>query len=124
MVITPAFEQAQIKRMKPHVAKLVKLLSQKDIKFDDGSNITDGIKNVTFTLNDKVMDIMFHCFYRYSGIAYIYRENEKKEKIPIEVTDAMCMNSYMLSAIETFFFPKIKEENTTNKIFPTLEEKK
>lgn len=87
--------------MKPFVDKLVSHFQSKGINFCP----TDGkMENVVFSSKDKVVRISHHSFYRYSGIACIYRDGNEKNTIEaIDVTDEMFMNNFMKPIVELMF---------------------
>lgn len=95
-----------IAKMKPFADKLVQHFQKIGISFSD----TDGdMENVVFSSNDKVVRISHHSFYRFSGIACIYKEKEQNQIIAIEVTNEMFMNNFMKPIVDILFNPK-KEE--------------
>lgn len=107
------FDKAEhIRRMTPHVEKLVSYLKTKGITFFP----TDGeLENVVFKSDKKVVKIAHHCFYRFSGMCKIRKDlpqkkiKNKKEKNYIDlvdVTDDMFINQYMKSMIDFLFFGK------------------
>ena len=88
-------------KMKASVDKFISHLKQKGIEFSP----SDGdLNNVIFTSPEKVVKISHHSFYRYSGIACIYKEGKHEFSIEtIDVTDEMFMNTFMKPIIETHF---------------------
>lgn len=105
-------KEGHIKRMAPHVEKLVAFLSKQGISFQP----TDGeFENVIFRNDKKEVKIAHRCFYRFSGMCKIRKDvvpKNKKEKNyidHIDVTDDMFINQYMKSMIE-FLFQEKKEK--------------
>lgn len=87
--------EQHINKMKPHSDKLLAYLNGK------GISMTDEGFNLTFKNELKSVTISKKCFYRFSGIACIYKEGKEKNSVEtVEVTDDMFMNSYMKSVIE------------------------
>lgn len=88
-------------KMKPFVDKLVSYFQNKGINFSP----TDGeMENVVFASKDKEVKISHHSFYRYSGIACIYKDGKEKNTTEaIEVTDEMFMNNFMKPIVELRF---------------------
>lgn len=85
--------------MKQAVDKFVAPFREKGVEFSP----TDGeLENVVFTSRDKVVKVSHHSFYRYSGIAFVYREVRVNEIETIPVTDEMYLNNFMKPIIETF----------------------
>lgn len=92
--------EQQIKKMTPHVDKLVSYFKTKGISFSP----TDGeLENVVFKYNDKETKIAYHCFYRFSGISRIRKDAGNKFEL-VEVTDDMFINTYIKSLVEYIFF--------------------
>ena len=87
-------------KMKPQVDKFVAGFKSKGIDFspEDG-----GFENVVFTSPEKVVKVSHHSFYRYSGIACIYKEKGDNFIEAIDVTDEMYLSIFMKPIIETFF---------------------
>lgn len=89
-------------KMKPAVDKLVSHFKNKGINF----NPEDGeYENIIFTSKDKKVKISHHSFYRYSGIACIYKEKGENQIEAIVVTDEMFLNNFMKPIIELHFAP-------------------
>jgi len=85
-------KQEHIKKMTPHVKKLVVYLNSIGISF----SATDGeLENVVLTRNDgKVIKIAYHCFYRFSGMCKIRKDIGKNLMTLVDVTDDMFINQY------------------------------
>ncbi len=98
-------KEAYQNKMKVAVNKLVNHFKSKGIDFfpTDPTNF----ENVIFKSKDKEVKISHHSFYRYSGIACIYKQKEGKENSfeIIEVTDEMFLNNFMKPIIELHFAP-------------------
>ena len=63
-----------IKKMTPHVEKLVENFKKQGICFQS----TDGLlENVIFKNNKKEVKISHHCFYRFSGMCKLQKESKK-----------------------------------------------
>lgn len=93
-------KELHIAKFKIHLDKLISYLQNKGIEF----TANNGFENVIFRNKDKELKICHHCFYRFSGIACIYKDGQEKNSIEaVEVTDDMFMNSYMRSIIEHNF---------------------
>lgn len=93
-------KQEHIAKMKPSADKLVSLFEKKGISFSP----TDGeFENVVFTSKDKTIKISHHSFYRFSGIACIYKEKGENYIEAIDVTNDMFMNNFMKPIIERLF---------------------
>ncbi len=90
-------KQHFIDKMKPHVNKLIASLSKEGIVFIDHDE-DPNLENVSFKQGDKELKIAHSCFYRHSGIALVYKENET-----ISLTDDMYINTYMKSLILLYF---------------------
>lgn len=87
------------KKMKMAVDKFVSYFQHKGVEFSP----TDGdFENVIFTSKDKVVKLSHHSFYRYSGIACVYKEKGLNEIEAIPVTDEMFLNNFMKPILETF----------------------
>ena len=87
-------------KMKQQVEKFVASFKSKGIEFSP----TDGdVENVVFTSTDRVVKVSHHSFYRYSGIACVYKEKGENFIEAIEVTDEMYLTNFMKPIIETFF---------------------
>ena len=85
--------------MKPAVDKLASHFKSKGVEFSP----TDGdFENVVFSSKDKTTKISHHSFYRYSGIACVYKEKGENQIEAIEVTDEMFLNNFMKPIIEMF----------------------
>lgn len=88
---------AYIAKMQPIVDKLVLQFKNKGVEFSP----TDGdLDNVVFTSSTKSIKISHHSFYRYSGIACVYKEKGENSIEAIEVTNEMFMNNFMKPIIE------------------------
>lgn len=98
-------EQEHINKIKPSVDKLISHFEKKGIQFFPTD---EKLKNVVFTSRDKVVKISHHSFYRFSGIACIYKERGENFIEAIDVTDEMFMNNFMKPIIEKLF--EIKEK--------------
>jgi hypothetical protein len=86
--------------MQPAVKKLLAYLKSKEIEFTP----TDGkFNNVIFTSKDKEIKISHHSFYRFSGIACVYKEKGDHLIEAIEVTDEMFINNFMTPIIKLHF---------------------
>ena len=96
-------KKAHIQRMQAPVAKLVLHFKNKGIEFNPQD--PDGLENVIFKSKDKEVKISHHSFYRYSGIACIYKEREGKENSfeILEVTDEMFINNFMKPIVDLHF---------------------
>lgn len=95
----PFFKLDHQTKMQQAVDKLVSHFKSKGVDFSP----TDGeVENVVFTSKDKVVKISHHSFYRYSGIAFVYKEKNENEIETIPVTDEMFLNNFMKPIIETF----------------------
>lgn len=90
--------QHQLKQ-KPQVDKLLAQLSAKGISFSKDPDHD----NVILSSADKVVKISSHSFYRYSGIACIYREKNENQIETVTVTDEMYLQMFMKPIIENFF---------------------
>lgn len=90
--------QHQLKQ-KPQVDKFIAQFSSKGISFSkDPDN-----DNVIFSSADKVVKISSHSFYRYSGIACIYRDKGESQIESVVVTDEMYLQMFMKPIVENFF---------------------
>lgn len=77
--------------------KLIKYLSKKGVKFLP----VDGVlPNVVFQTPTKTIKIAHHCFYRYSGLAYLQKEVGESSVEMIEVTNELFMDGIMKPVIE------------------------
>lgn len=88
-------------KMKSSVDNLISHFKGKGITFSP----TDGkFENVVFTLKNKEIKISHHSFYRYSGIACVYKDGKEKNTTEsVEVTDDMFMDKFMKPVIELRF---------------------
>lgn len=87
-------------QMKLFVQNLVNSLNKKGIEFKE---IDGELENVIFSNGDKILKLAHHCFYRYSGIASIFKEvkgSNNKEFETIIVTDEMWLNLFIKPIIE------------------------
>ncbi len=85
-------------KMQSAVDKLVLHFKNQGVNFYpvDGSH-----ENVIFISKNKEVRISHHSFYRYSGIACVYKEGKEKNSIEtVEVTDEMFLNNFMKPIIE------------------------
>ncbi len=92
--------------MKTSVDKLLFYLQQKGIEFSpsDGS-----LNNVVFTSKEKVVKISQHSFYRYSGIACIYKDGKHEFSIEtIDVTNEMYMFDLRKNDVKKSVEPIVK----------------
>lgn len=88
-------------KMKPSVDKLVNLLKTKGIEFEPEDGV---LNNVIFKNDKKTIKISHHSFYRYSGIATVYKENKEKNTTEtVDVTDEMYINNFIKPIIELMF---------------------
>jgi hypothetical protein len=99
-------KKAHIAKMAPSVNKLVNHFKNKGIEFSPED--PSGLENVIFASKEKVVKISHHSFYRYSGIACVYKEKEGKENVfeILEVTDEMFLNNFMKPIVELNFAAK------------------
>lgn len=90
-----------IERMQKPVEKLVAYFQSKGISFDPD----DGLDNVTFVGKGKEVKLSKHSFYRFSGIAVLYKDKEGRENQieTVPVTDEMFMEMFMKPIIEIRF---------------------
>jgi hypothetical protein len=93
--------EAHIEKMQPSVTKLVTYFKNKGVEFTP-SDKNYGFGNVTFSSKDKVVKMSNHSFYRYTGIAYMYKDNNDNSVETIEVTDEMYLNIFIKPIIELF----------------------
>jgi hypothetical protein len=98
---------AHIARMKPFTDNLLLSLEKKGIlcKQDPTAN------NLIFynRENTKQVSISHHSFYRFSGIACIYKEHGDHLIETVEVTDKMFLQNFMGPIVE-LHFPKPKSK--------------
>lgn len=85
--------------MQKAVDKFVAHFKSKGVEF---SPTDSDFENVVFTSKDKVVKISHHSFYRYSGIAFVYKEKNENEIETIPVTDEMFLTNFMKPILETF----------------------
>ena len=101
-------KQKHIAKMQPAVNKLMAHLKAKGVTFQETD--PSGFENIILGYKDKVIKISHHSFYRYSGIACVYKETEALKKAntveTIEVTDEMFMQIFMKPIIETLLHVK------------------
>jgi len=90
---------AHIRKMQPSVTKLVRHFKNKGVEFSPSPD-DNGFNNVTFSIKDKIVKISDHSFYRYSGIAYIYKDSDNNSVEAIEVTDEMYLTIFMKPILE------------------------
>jgi hypothetical protein len=77
--INPVFDKAKhIAKMQPAVNKLMAHLKAKGVTFQETD--PSGFENIILGYKDKVIKISHHSFYRYSGIACVYKETEALKK--------------------------------------------
>ncbi len=89
-----------IAKVQPAADKLITHFQNKGITFSS----SDGdLENVVFSSKDKEVKISHHSFYRYSGIACVYKERGENFIEAIEVTNEMFMNNFMKPIIELHF---------------------
>ncbi len=93
-----------IERVMPAAKKLISYYNKKDVKF----SFDDGENNVSFSVGEKSIKISHHSFFRFSGIACVYKvkemqDGQKKLQAIIDVTDDMYMENYMKPIIEILF---------------------
>jgi hypothetical protein len=93
-------KQEHINRLKPASNKLISYLSKKGIEFIPEDSSGD---NIILRSDLKELQVSKHCFYRFSGLAVIYKEVGKDELEEVPVDDDMFFNNYMKSVIEYFF---------------------
>ena len=106
-MIETQIEKDTIKRMTPHVEKLITFLTKHGITFQH----TDGdTPNVRLHKTGHQPWVCAHrCFYRFSGLCVIGQEKKKGKSTEftlIPVDDDMFINSYMRALIMRHF--KIK----------------
>ncbi len=93
-------KEARIVKTQPAVNKLVAHFKSKGISFEP----SDGeLENVVFTSKDKVVKIAHRSFYRYSGMAVIYKDKGENEIEAIQLTDDMYMDMFMKPIVEVLF---------------------
>jgi hypothetical protein len=93
-------KETQIQSFKTIVEKLIPYLKTKGIEFVPD----DGLENVVFKSKENILKIAHNCFYRYSGIACIYKDGQEKNSIEaVVVTDAMFIDIFIKPAVETYF---------------------
>lgn len=97
-----------ISKMKPLIEKLTISLLKKGINFKE----FDGtLENVVFSNGKKELKLSHHLFYRFSGIARIYKDDkEKNQTISVKVDDEMFIMSFMKPIVESFFDLEIKSK--------------
>lgn len=84
-------------KMAKSVDKLVAYFKSKGVSYSP----TDGeLENVTFTSKDKTIKIAHRSFYRYSGIACIYKDKGENQIETVNVTDEMFMEMFMKPIVE------------------------
>lgn len=93
-----------IEKVMPAANKLISHFEKKNVKF----TIDDGKNNVVFSVGEKSIKISHHSFFRFSGIACVYKvkemqDGQKKLQAIIDVTDDMYMENYMKPVIEILF---------------------
>jgi hypothetical protein len=84
-------------KMQPYVDKLIQHFKGKGLTINlDGEN-----ENVIVTGGTKVAVMSQHSFYRYSGLACVYKDGkEKNSSEAVEVTDEMWFAQYIKPIIE------------------------
>lgn len=92
--------EAHIEKMQPSVTKFVTYFKNKGVEFDPNGN--DGYDNVIFKSKDKEIRMSKHSFYRYTGIAYMYKDTKDNSVETIEVTDEMWLNIFIKPILELF----------------------
>lgn len=95
----PFDKLAQQAKMKAAATSLISSFKQKGIEFSND----DKHENVMFTSSEKVVTVSHHSFYRYSGIACIYRDKGEHFIEAVPVTEQMYMDIFIKPAIELIF---------------------
>ena len=86
-------------KLRTDVNKFILGLKSKNIFFTETND-----ENVLFKLDKKELIMSQHSFYRYSGIAYVYKEGKEKNSVlSIEVTYEMYLNMIIKPIIENHF---------------------
>lgn len=93
-------KEEHILRMKPHLSKLILHLTKNNIEFIPADNYGG---NVVLRSPTKELKISHRCFYRFSGLAVIYKEKGEHELIEVPMDNNMFMNNYMKSLIDYYF---------------------
>lgn len=96
-------EQEQIRKMTPHVEKLVNHLRQYNIEYFSSD---EGLDNVVFQKDDKIFKIAYLVFYRYCGICKIQKQVKGGKENEIEwldISDSMYINSFIKPIIKMKF---------------------
>lgn len=95
----PFNKQEHKLKMKSAVDNIIAYFKQKGIEFGND----DTMENVMFASSKKNVTISHHSFYRYSGIAMIYRDKGEHFIEAVPVTEAMYMDIFIKPAIEAIF---------------------
>ena len=92
--------------MKRYSIKLLAYLKSKGVSFKSGDN---GSDNVIFSNKEKEIKISYHCFYRFSGPAVVYKtkvNEKKKDQVTVEavaLTPELFYNLYMKQILNEIF---------------------
>lgn len=90
-------KQAHIAKMQPYANKMIAALNKRGVTF---SYTDEDRENVVFSFEVREVKIAYHCFYRISGLACVYRDVGENFSEAVEVTDEMYMNMYMKQSVE------------------------
>jgi methionine synthase II (cobalamin-independent) len=90
-------KEAYKEKMQPYVDKLIQHFKTKGLTI----NLNGENENVVVTGGARVAVISQHSFYRYSGLACVYKDGkEKNSSEAVEVTDEMWFSQYVKVIIE------------------------